>query len=363
MKHGGDIYTDGLLIGKELLDFSSNVNPMPISKVYRQHVAEALDRIHLYPDAEYRELKTNLIEYIIKSRQYFKGDSIKEGYVPSQEEILVGNGASELLDLVIGSLKSITIVVPSFIEYKINADRHNLNMNFSHLNEEFNYDYDDIMMKIRSTEGIIIGNPNNPNGNIIDHKEFKRILDYCEDNNKIVIIDEAFIEFVLNNNQSFIDDVKGYNCLVIIRAITKFYSMAGVRFGYGITKNKKVLHHIRKNQNPWSVNCFAEVAVEYALFDEEFIEKSIDWILKERLWMYEELGKIPYIKWVSHSFGNYHLCELKDMTSEELCNKLKSQGILIRNCDNYEGLNNRYVRIAIKEREKNMQLIKALNLI
>ncbi|MEG1255692.1 histidinol-phosphate transaminase [Clostridium sp.] len=365
MKHGGDIYTKGTLIGRKLLDFSSNVNPTPISKDFKLHISEALENLPLYPDIKYRTLKNNLLKYLQKSEEYFCMEPLKsyDNYTNnlSPDNIIVGNGAAEVLDLSISSLESITIVVPSFVEYEDFSKKHNLKINYSYLNEFMEYDYDDIYSKVQSTGGLILANPNNPNGCIIDYEKFIKILDYCEINNKLVIIDEAFIEFVLNNRKSMINYINIYSCLLIVRAITKFFSMAGVRFGYAITKNSSLLRFIDENQNPWSVNCFAEVAVKYALFDRDFIQTSIQWLECEREFMYLALKDIEFIQTTFFSHGNYFLCKLDGISSNELSDLLMEKGILIRNCNNYLGLNNSFVRIAIKDRGKNQIVIKALS--
>ncbi len=153
------------------------------------------------------------------------------------------------------------------------------------------FDYEDILEKCSDVGAVIIGNPNNPNGNIIDEAKFKDILDFCEKQNKTVIIDEAFIEFTGDIRDSFIIEMLSYKCIFIIRALTKFFSMPGVRFGYGISSNLRLMKYIKERQNPWSINCFAELAVKYALEDDEYINRSLEWIRIERKFFIEELQK------------------------------------------------------------------------
>lgn len=365
MKHGGDIYSDGLLKGTKLLDYSSNINPLPISKEFSSHIDEALNNVMLYPDVKYRTLKDNIITYLQASEEYFskenKGNH-KKNYLAniSRNNILVGNGASEVLDLTISSLKSITIVVPSFVEYEDFSKKHGVKINYAYVNENMEYNYKEILLAIENTEALIIGNPNNPNGCIINFKNFEAILRKCEEQHKLVIIDEAFIEFVLDYDKSLIKYIDKYSSLVIIRAITKFYGMPGIRFGYGITRNKNILEYFQNNQNPWSVNCFAELAVKYALKDKGFIEESKLWIEDERNFMYNALSTIEFIEKVYISYGNYFLCKLKYISSSEFYENMLRRGILIRNCNNYVGLNNSYVRLAIKDRKANEILIEEL---
>ncbi|HAR84919.1 MAG TPA: aspartate aminotransferase [Clostridium sp.] len=363
LKHGGDIYTEGTLIGRKLLDFSSNVNPISVSRDFKENIGEALEKVPLYPDIKYRELKNNLLNYLFNSNEYFNGNAYGKEHFNSIgiENIIVGNGAAEILDLVISYLNSITIVVPSFVEYEDFSKKHKLDINYSFLNEFMEYDYEDIFTQIQNTEGLIMANPNNPNGCIIDHCKFKNILDYCEAHNKLVIIDEAFIEFVLDNNKSIINYIHNYSCIVIVRAITKFFSLAGVRLGYAISRNNKLLDFIICNQNPWTVNCFAEVAAKYALFDEKFIDESKNWLISERGFMKKSLNDINIIQKVYESKANYFLCKIKEITSSELLKQLMEKGILIRNCNNYTGLNDSFVRVAIKTRDMNETIIKALS--
>jgi len=151
LKHGGDIYTEGTLIGRKLLDFSSNVNPISISKDFKGNIGEALEKVPLYPDIKYRELKNNLLNYLFKSNEYFNGNAYGKEYFNSIgiENIIVGNGAAEILDLVISYLNSITIVVPSFVEYEDFSKKHKLDINYSFLNEFMEYDYEDIFTQIQ----------------------------------------------------------------------------------------------------------------------------------------------------------------------------------------------------------------------
>ncbi|MPM30613.1 Threonine-phosphate decarboxylase [bioreactor metagenome] len=365
MKHGGDVYSDGLLKGTKLLDYSSNINPLPISKEFSSHIDEALNNVMLYPDVKYRTLKDNIITYLQASEEYFskenKGNHEKNYLASiSRSNILVGNGASEVLDLIISSLKSITIVVPSFVEYEDFSKKHGVKINYAYVNEDMEYDYKEILSAVENTEALIIGNPNNPNGCIINFENFEAILKKCEEQHKLVIIDEAFIEFVLDYDKSLIKYIDKYSSLVIIRAITKFYGMPGIRFGYGITRNEKLLRYFSNNQNPWSVNCFAELAVKYALKDEEFISKSKLWIEEERSFMEKSLNSINFIEKVYISYGNYFLCKLKYISSYNLYEKMMKRGILIRNCDNYKGLNEYFIRLAVKDRKSNETLIKVL---
>ncbi|MCB2296744.1 pyridoxal phosphate-dependent aminotransferase [Clostridium tagluense] len=357
MIHGGDVYTDGLLQGRELIDYSSNINPLGVPKSFIDNINEAINALTRYPDIQYRNVLKGLKEYIDCPEEYF----------------VLGNGAAEIIDLVIACHKSLLIVVPSFVEYEIDAKKWGCNIEYSYLKEDINYndllkneyaqlsyDYKDILNKLQKVEAMVLGNPNNPNGNIIDRGEFQKILEYCESNNKVIIIDEAFIEFTGDPRHSFVDEVKKYKCLFIIRALTKFFAMPGIRFGYGISSNAALIKNIKSKQNPWNINCFAEVAARHVLKDSTYIEKSKEWIRAERPRFLKSLKNIYFIEEVFLTYGNYVLCKLKGLASEGFYKICLEQGFVIRKADNFRGLDKQYVRLAIKDRASNEKLVAML---
>lgn len=357
MIHGGDVYTDGLLQGRDLIDYSSNINPLGVPSSFIDNISEGIDSLTRYPDIKYRDVLKALKEYVGCPEEYF----------------VLGNGAAEIIDLVISCHKSLLIVVPSFVEYEIDAKKWNCDIEYSYLKERINennsldrdyyelsYDYEDILNKLKVVEAIILGNPNNPNGSIIDKEEFQKILEYCESSNKVIIIDEAFIEFTGDEQHSFVGSLKNYKCLFIIRALTKFFAVPGIRFGYGISSNSTLIKNIKEKQNPWNINCFAEVAARHVLKDSEYIEKSKQWISGERPSFLKSLRSISFIEEVYLTYGNYVLCKLNGLASEELYKLCLAQGFVIRKADNFRGLDNQYIRLAIKDRDTNEKLILML---
>lgn len=344
MIHGGDIYTDGIFKGRELLDYSSNINPLGLPKGFIENIGEALKNAARYPDIKYRKLIKNIKDYTGTEKA----------------EVVLGNGAAELIDLSISCFKSILIVVPSFVEYELDAKKWGCTIEYSYLSGDMELDYLDIMEKLLKVQAILIGNPNNPNGNIIDKKNFEAILKLCEDHGKTIIIDEAFIEFTGDIQDSFIKLTENHKCLFIIRAITKFFAMPGVRFGYGISSDEKLVKEIREKQNPWNINCFAEIAVKYSLNDKDYIKKSLQWIKDERKYLTTELKKISCIKNIYPTNANFILCKLNNINEEQVYNFCIKQGIIIRKTHNFRGLDESFIRLAIKERVSNEKLLEVL---
>lgn len=344
MIHGGDIYTNGVFKGVELLDFSSNINPLGVPNSFKNNINEALNNCVRYPDIKYRQILKSLSSYVNLDEDNF----------------ILGNGASEIINLCVSNFKNILVVVPSFSEYESDALKNNSNITYSFLNENMEYDYEDILEKMKTNDALIIGNPNNPNGSLIDKKRFRSILNFCRENNKYIIIDEAFIEFTGNKEDSFVFETKAYKNIFIIRAITKFFGMPGIRFGYGISSNENLIESLKLKQEPWNINCFAEVAIKYIFKDEEYIKKSLDWINTERIYLTNKLKNIKFIEKVFDTNANFILVKLKNVDCESLYNFCLSKNILIRKCDNYKGLDKFYVRFAIKNREINKKLVEVL---
>lgn len=341
MIHGGDIYTEGVFKGRKLLDYSSNINPLGLPQSFSHNIDEALKNAEVYPDINYRNAIKSIRKYIGLNNA----------------GIVLGNGASEIIELSISLFKTILIVVPSYAEYELDAKRYNVKTKFSYLSESMEINYEDILSKLKELDALIIGNPNNPNGGIIDKDKFKDILNFCEENGKAVIIDEAFIEFTANVNFSFVNECKKYSCIFIIRAMTKFFSMPGIRLGYGITRNEDMINKIKSKQNPWNVNCFAEMAAVHCLKDEKYIMKSILWIKEEREFLTQELKKIDFIEQIFLTRSNFVLCKLKDINENELYDYCLKCGIVIRKAGNFRGLDESFIRLAIKDRISNRRLL------
>lgn len=349
-KHGGDIYTDGLLQGKELLDFSSNINPLGVPKNVKDNMDKALESLIRYPDYKYRNLKEAIINY---HKKY-------EHVNLENENIILGNGASEILEAFIKLCEKIVIPIPSFSEYEDFAIKNNIEVHLCNLDSNMNYLYEEIKKLLNKCDGLILGNPNNPTGSLINKEKFISILELAREKNAKVIVDEAFVEFC-DSGISLTDLLSKYDNLFIVRAVTKFFGMPGIRVGYGLSSNKEVLNEIRNNQLPWNINSFGEVATINSFSDEEYILESKNWIRIEKEYMYNQLKRIDIFEEVYEPSCNFILCKLKE-DNNKFYEFMKSNGILIRKAGNFKGLDNRYVRFAIKDREKNNELLNNISL-
>lgn len=346
-EHGGDIYTEGKFKGIKLVDFSSNINFLGVPKSFTDNIHKALEDIVCYPDLKYREAKFSIKGYL------------KQGI--KEDNIILGNGAAEIINLAISTLKRPCIVVPSFSEYETTAKNYSEKIAFSYLNEDFSYNYNDIMERLKECDGLVIANPNNPNGSVINKEAFEEIIYYCEEHEKRIIIDEAFIEFVNDESQSFIDKCTSFRCLFIIRAFTKFFAMPGIRLGYGVSSDVNFIENLSKLQIPWNINTFAEVAIKSVLKDKKYIEISKAMINIEREYFTQELRRFNFIDRVYESHANFLLIGLKNTSGEELFHYCISKDVLIRRCRNFRGLDDNFIRLAVKSREDNKKLLQTFH--
>ena len=345
--HGANVDNMAKQFGKnenDIIDFSSNVNPHIISDLGK-YVLEGLEKSRSYPDINYTNLRNNISDYI-------KVDS---------ELIIPGNGATEIIYLLMKSIKKrLAILNPTFSEYGRGAKLNNLEVIDFHLKEENNFsiDLDEIQKNMDKFDSLFVCNPNNPNGKV---KDLNELLDFMIENDKLLIVDETFMEFVGEEEKySLINRIEQTPNLFILKAVTKFFGMPGLRLGYGVTSNKQIINNIYEYKEPWTINSFAENLSNYLFKDKEYIKSSKDYYINERKFMLEQLRKIPKLK-VYDTDTNFVLIKLEDGEANSLKLELfEKYNILIRDASNFIGLDKSYIRVAIKSHDDNKVLIESL---
>lgn len=345
--HGANVDNMAKQFGKnenDIIDFSSNVNPHIISDLGK-YVLEGLEKSRSYPDINYTNLRNNISDYI-------SVDS---------ELIIPGNGATEIIYLLMKSIKKrIAILNPTFSEYGRGAKLNNLEVVNFHLKEENNFsiDLDEIQKNMDKFDSLFVCNPNNPNGKV---KDLNKLLDLMIKHDKLLIVDETFMEFVGEEEKyTLINRVEKTPNLFILKAVTKFFGMPGLRLGYGVTSNQQIIKNIYEYKEPWTINSFAENLSNYLFKDKKYINESKSYYINERKFMLEELRKIPKLK-VYDTDTNFVLIKLEDGEANSLKLELfEKYNILIRDASNFIGLDKSYVRVAIKSHEDNKILIKSL---
>lgn len=347
-KHGGNVYEIERNLGMkkgELIDFSANINPLGIPNSFKEKLIENIHIIKNYPDPEYKELKKSIAIH----------DKV------DINKIIVGNGATEIIFSLIDIIKpqKSLLLAPTFAEYERALKKVGSKVSYFNLKEENEFEIDREILKYidKDLDLIVICNPNNPTGKLIDKTLIEEILKTCKEKNIHIIMDEAFIDFIENYKEiSLINYLDEYKNIHIIRALTKFYALPGLRLGYGIISNTYIKEKFENSSEPWSVNSYADLAGQIVLKDDKYIKKTRAWIKKEKHNLYEELTKISGIKAYKPSV-NYILIKTKYKSLKE---ELLKYHILIRSCSNYNNLDDTYFRVAVKSDEDNKKLIKAL---
>ena len=375
--HGGNIYKvfrEKNL--KEILDYSSNINPYGIPESLKKRITENLEILERYPDPDYVELREKLAHLN-------KVD---------MSDIVLGNGATEIIFLFMKVInpKKILIVSPTFGEYEravkaVGTSRNSIDLSCSDdnkniENKEIEIEYfelkesDDFNLNIGNLKNelekkydlLIICNPNNPTGKFLKLAQTEEILKECNKYDTKLFIDEAFIEFLADGmKESIINTEENKKNLFVTRAFTKFFAIPGLRLGYGMYFDKELEQKISEKKEPWSVNNIAEMAGLTVLDDTEYIEKTLKWITKEKIYMYEKLNEISGIK-VYETEVNFITGKIDEKLFSEGLNvkilreKMLEQGILIRDASNFKFLDERFFRLAIKDRESNKRVIEVL---
>jgi len=351
-KHGGDVFSAAEEYGlnlRDILDFSANINPLGPPLTAIRAIKDNLDLIVHYPDPDCRELKAAISDYLGIDR----------------DNILVGNGSSALIYQLVRTIKPQLALIPSptFSEYELAIVKNEGRVRFAVLEEERNFalDIEDLIRRSDDIDIIFLCNPNNPTGSINTSAELEELINFAEDRGIWVVIDEAFMDFVENRDRySLITRSIKYDNLIVLGSLTKIFALAGLRLGYAVARWDNI-ERLAKYTEPWSVNYLAQVAGASALKDKEYIMRTKDLIRRERKRLWNELSTLRGIK-PFPSVANYILVRILEagLTADMLGKLLARKGILIRDCSSFRSLDERYIRLAVKDREANSKLLKEL---
>ena len=363
--HGGNIYKVFREKNiKGIMDYSSNINPYGIPESLKKRITENLEVLERYPDPDYVELRQKLANM----------------NKVNLSDIILGNGATEIIFLFMKVInpKKILIVSPTFGEYERAVKATGISGDIENKKIEIEYfelkESDDFKLNIENLKNelekkydlLIICNPNNPTGKFLKLVQTEEILKECNKYDTKLFIDEAFIEFLEDGMKESIINTEGNKKnLFVTRAFTKFFAIPGLRLGYGMYFDKELEKKISEKKEPWSVNNIAEMAGLTVLDDAEYIEKTLKWIAEEKIYMYEKLNKISGIK-VYETEVNFITGKIDEKLFSEGLNvkilreKMLEQGILIRDAPNFKFLDERFFRLAIKDRASNKRVIEAM---
>lgn len=323
-----------------------------------------------YPNKRLREeMKAN---FDILLSEYPSGMSVNAQlaarYVNiAPEQIVVGNGAAELIHHYINlSPMKTGVVLPTFEEYPNRFNSEQL-VYFTPDNADFAYTAKDLIAFYTQNkiEQLLLINPDNPSGNLLDKTEVELLIQWTSANNIRLLVDESFLDFANVEQQYSLFDTDLLNAnqhLVVVKSISKSYGVPGLRLGFLASGNKELIRQLKKEVSIWNINSFAEFYMQIFIKYQKDYQYACDRFREERERFFKQLSFIPFLR-VIPSAANYFLCEVtKTYTAEELCNKLLSKhNILLKNCSTKAGFSNKeYIRIAIRNKQDNDCLINGL---
>jgi len=343
VKHGG-LYSAGLQYDSRFIDFSSNVNPLGCPTSVTKIIGKNRSLISIYPDPNSSKLRDELQKYTgIKKNQ-----------------ITVGNGASEIIynfsRVFLSTNSRVLIPIPTFGEYEAAARLNSARITFfktMNLNKQIS-EFQDLITK---TKCIFLCNPNNPTGVLISKDNLLKILESAYNKSTLLFLDECFIELVPDSNESLAHLVNGFDNLFILRSLTKSFGLAGLRIGYGLG-NKKIIDILQKIKIPWNVNGLAQIAAIEALSNLSHLSRTRKLIKNELGFLKESISSINGFTCYDSS-TNFILIKSKT-SSKRIQEKLLEKKILIRDCSNFRGLGNKFIRVAVRTHKENVRLVRAL---
>ena len=351
--HGANVFeiakNEGIEI-KDIKDFSSNINPLGPSEKALLELKNNLNLLSSYPDVEYIDLKKSISTY---------ADC-------KIENIVLGLGSTEILKDAINFFapKISMILSPCYSEYERELKKISSKIIEYNLEEKNNFkiNLDEIIKIIneKKVEFLIFANPNNPTGTILKSQEIEKILN--ETDTKI-LVDETYVEFTDMKVYSSSKLIDFYENLFVVRGTSKFFALPGIRLGYGLSSNDKLLKFFKEKEILWQINSVAEICGKVMFSDKEYIEKVYNFIKTRREYFYEEVSKIKNLK-VYESYGNFILVKiLRGLNSKNLREKLMKKGLVIRDCQTFRNLDDSYFRFCLLDDDANKKLLENLKLI
>jgi len=344
--HGGNIYrhAEALGIGENrIIDFSASINPLGVPKSVISAIKEHGKYLFNYPDPDAKKLSLH----------------IAKQYRINPESVICGNGSTELIYLIARALKPEKVLIPepTFSEYERACETASVKLKVKSLKikkeDAFKMNTEKFITAMKGCNMAFLCNPNNPTGRLLKKKGILKITEASKKLKCYLVVDEAFIDFMPGD--SVIREVRNNPYLIVLRSLTKFYALSGLRIGYGVLPIN-VIDVVSRHKEPWTVNSLAQTAGITALDDVEYKRKTFRVIKQEKDFLEKEFERlnINYIP----SEANYYLLQLNN--AKKTVSVLRNKGILVRDCSIFEGLDGSYIRVAVKSNKDNKRLLREL---
>lgn len=337
----------GLAAHSEVIDFSANLNPLGAPEWLPQQLFESLSELEAYPDPDYSAARRAIAQH--------------EGLPPAQ--VRLTNGGAEAIFLAAALLaergaRCVTVVQPTFCEYARACSHYGISVrDLALAGDGFYLDEARALAAMRDSDALFLCRPNNPTGTLVERELIERMLAEGQRHGSVLVVDEAFVDFV-TPDERLTPLLARYDNLLLLRSMTKLYTIPGLRLGY-LLGAEAVVARIAALQLPWSVNALAAALVEPLLADMDYHARTLAWLDTERPWLEHELRSLGLR--VVPSRANFLLLQdsgARPMSA--LLEHLARSGILARHTHNFTGLDGAWLRIAVRTRHDNEQLVKAV---
>jgi len=350
--HGGNIYKaarERRTPVDRIVDFSASINPLGPPAAGLRAIRSAVKQIVHYPDPDCWQLRHVLAQHC----------------GVDQDMVLVGNGSTELIHLLPRALgiKSALIMGPTFEEYARALLDAGSSVRYVHAEqrERFRPPLQEVLRQCSAKrsrfEAVFVCNPNNPTGQVMNRSALRELAEVVGQQQGWLVVDEAFIDYC--QAQSVVSMLHAYPRMIVLRSLTKFYAMPGLRIGY-LVGASKVVDQLKDRQPPWSVNSLAQEVALAVLGDEAYATNSRIFMKRERSRAIRGFRALSSVR-VYPSAANFLLIELPVSTcAGEVTDRLAAERLLVRDCSAVPGLTAQMIRVAIRTVKDNRRLISAL---
>ena len=346
--HGGNaVFEDRT---GDIIDLSASINPLGIPEGVREAIIRAIPYCEHYPDNFSKKLREKIAEF----------ERINPAW------IFCGNGASDIIFRLPRAMraKKVMVTAPTFSDYERSARSCGAVVMRHALSAENDFFLDGNFIEsiqLEKPDFVFICNPNNPTGLLTEKGLITEVLNCCSSIGARVVVDECFLNFTEQENEYtgkvFLDR---YPNLIILKAFTKLFALPGIRLGYALCADEEFLQELYFHGADWPVSALAQEAGLAALSGaEDYVKKTVDYISIERNRVKKELARLGYKVFDSTAnyvfFQNPYLYNLRE--------ELDKKSIRIRSCNNFQGLDDSYYRIAVSRKEHNTKLLSAIEAI
>lgn len=335
----------------ETVRYDINCNPLGVPESATKAIMSNIDSISRYPDAFYEPLKNAIANYA--------GCNLSN--------LVIGSGSSDLLRLFVAlvSPKKALLPIPCANEYEQVLSIYGCETDYYELSIEHDYelDMDDFISNLSPEYDIVIlGNPNNPTSKLVCKDDIDKLASACKERDIFLLLDEMYIEFVENyEEKTAVSLTNTYDNLAILRSVSKFFCVPGIRLAYAVMNNDTNMAIINMTATPNNISCLTAVACTAMLEDKAYIKESRSLIFTERNLICSAMSTNKNLRLFKPS-ANYVLMQSlkEDVTASDILAHCHTRGLILRNCSDFQGLDERFVRFSIMNPKQNDLMVNTI---